>query len=164
MVRLTCAVPLAFEEQPDDIMLPAAMAIVNVMSSPDIVPWKLPGVRPCMPEPAKFIAPETVDPFCVSCQVMAPMSACPIILLCPSEMLESVPLPAHVPAMEADADDGDIELLLPHAAVNEANKTATHIFFTVVTPLPKLVRSGADRHVSSPRWTRRGSCPGSARR
>jgi len=40
VVRLTCAVPVAFDEQPDDIMLPAAMSIVKVMSSPDMVPWK----------------------------------------------------------------------------------------------------------------------------
>ena len=40
VVRLTCAVPVAFDEQPDDIMLPGAMSIVKVMSSPDIVPWK----------------------------------------------------------------------------------------------------------------------------
>ena len=38
VVRLTWALPVAFEEQPDDIMLPAAIAMVNVMSSPDMVP------------------------------------------------------------------------------------------------------------------------------
>jgi hypothetical protein len=152
VVRLTWAAPVAFDEQPDDIMVPVAMSIVKVMSSPDMVPWKDPGVRPCIPAPAKLIAPVTVDPFCVSCQVIAPMSVCPIMLPAPIELLESVPVPAHVPAMEADAEvaDGDIELVPPHAAANDANKIPTNIFFTVVTPLLKpVVRSGAGRLGSS---------------
>jgi hypothetical protein len=52
------------------------------------------------------------------------MSACPITLPCPSELLESELLPAHVPAREADAADGDIALLLPHAAVNDARRVS----------------------------------------
>ena len=90
-----------------------------------------------MPEPAKLIAPETVDPVCVSCQVMAPMSACPIMLPGPTELLESDAVPAHVPATEAETAEGDMDALLPQAAVNEANKTVAKIFFTVATPLLK---------------------------
>ncbi|MGE3507728.1 MAG: hypothetical protein AB7N65_02460, partial [Vicinamibacterales bacterium] len=74
VVRLTCAVPVAREEHPGDIMLLVGMSIVNVMSSPDIVPTKDPAIRPGMPEPEKLIGPVTVDPFCVSCQVIVPMS------------------------------------------------------------------------------------------
>ena len=74
IVRLTCAVPVAREEHPGDIMLFVGMSIVNVMSSPDIVPMRDPGIRPCMPEPEKLMGPVTVDPFWVSCQVIVPMS------------------------------------------------------------------------------------------
>lgn len=74
VVRFTCAIPVALDEHPADIMLLVGMSIVNVMSSPDIVPWKEPGIRPCMPEPEKLMEPVTVDPFCVSCQVIVPMS------------------------------------------------------------------------------------------
>jgi hypothetical protein len=74
VVRFTCAVPAALDEHPEDIMLLVGMSIVNVMSSPDIVPRKDPGIRPCIPEPEKLMGPVTVDPFCVSCQVIAPMS------------------------------------------------------------------------------------------
>ena len=74
VVRFTCAVPVALDEQPEDIMLLDGMSIVKVMSSPDIVPRKDPGIRPCMPAPEKLIEPVTVDPFCVSCQVIVPMS------------------------------------------------------------------------------------------
>lgn len=74
VVRLTCPVPVALDEHPGDIMLLVGMSIVNVMSSPDIVPTKDPGIRPCIPEPEKLIGPVTADPFCVSCQVIVPMS------------------------------------------------------------------------------------------
>lgn len=60
LVPLTRAVPVARAEHPDDIMLSIGMSIVKVISSPDIVPEKEPGIRPCMPE--KFIEPVTVDP------------------------------------------------------------------------------------------------------
>lgn len=73
-VRLTCALPVARDQHPEDIMLLVGMSIVNVMSSPDIVPRKDPAIRPGMPEPEKLMGPVTVDPFCVSCQVIVPMS------------------------------------------------------------------------------------------
>ncbi len=63
VARLTRAAPVALEEHPDDIMLLVGMSIVKVMSSPDMVPMKVPGIRPCMPVPEKFIEPVTVDPF-----------------------------------------------------------------------------------------------------
>ena len=74
VVRFTCAVPVALDEHPEDIMLLVGMSIVNVMSSPDIVPRKDPGIRPGIPEPEKLMGPVSVDPFCVSCQVIVPMS------------------------------------------------------------------------------------------
>jgi hypothetical protein len=45
VVRLTCAVPVARDEHTEDIMLLVGMSIVNVMSSPDIVPRKDPAIR-----------------------------------------------------------------------------------------------------------------------
>ena len=86
VVRLTCAVPAALDEHPEDIMLLVGMSIAKVMSSPDMVPRKDPGIRPCMPEPEKLIEPVTVEPFCVSVQVIVPMSVCPIMLPAPSEL------------------------------------------------------------------------------
>ena len=65
---------IVLDEHPEDIMLLVGMSIVNVISSSDIVPRKDPGIRPCMPEPEKLMGPVTVDPFCVSCQVIVPMS------------------------------------------------------------------------------------------
>jgi len=136
VVRLTCAVPVALDEHPDDIMLLVGMSIVKVMSSPDIVPTKEPGIRPCMLEPEKLIEPVTVDPLSVSCHVIVPMSTCPIMLPAPIELLESEPMPAHVPAMDVDVvgPDGDIDALLPHAAANEAKNAATSTFFILLTP------------------------------
>ena len=133
--RLTCAVPVALDEHPDDIMLLVGMSIVNVMSSPDIVPRKDPGIRPCIPEPEKLIEPVTVDPFSVSCQVIVPMSTCPIMLPAPIELLESDPMPAHVPAMDAGdvGPDGDIDALPPHAAANPVNRTIANTLFTLPT-------------------------------
>lgn len=147
VVRLTCAVPVACDEHPDDIMLVAGMSIVKVMSSPDMVPRKDPGVRPCMPEPAKLIGPVTVDPLCVSCHVIVPMSACPIMLPVPIKLLESDPMPAHVPPTDADADvaDGDIEPLPPHAAANEASKTPASTFFILLTPVAETRRGKRGR-------------------
>lgn len=123
---------VALDEQPEDIMLLAGMSIVKVRSSPDIVPTKDPGIRPCMPEPEKLMGPVTVDPFCVSCQVIEPMSICPIMLPAPIEPLESDPVPAHVPAMDAEATepDGAVEELAPHAAANHVNRTTANAFFT----------------------------------
>ena len=133
VARFTCAVPVALDEHPEDIMLFAGMSIVKVMSSPDIVPRKDPGIRPCMPEPEKLIGPVTVDPFCVSCQVIVPMSVCPIMAPAPIELLESDPMPAHVPTIDAEAMESDgaiIEELPPHAAANHVNRTTANAFFT----------------------------------
>ena len=129
VVRLRRAVPVAVDEHPDDIMLPVGRAIVKVMSSPDMVPVKDPAVRPCMPGPEKLIGPVTVDPFCVSCHVIAPMSVCPIMLPAPIEMLESDPRPAHVPDIEAVAPDGVVGELSPHAAAKHVNRTTANAFF-----------------------------------
>ena len=106
-------------------MLFDGISMVKVMSSPDMVPRNAPGIRPIMPEPAKLIEPITVEPLWVSCHVIAPMSACPIMLPGPIELLESDPVPAHVPANDAEAAgvvvmDGAVEELAPHAAANDA--------------------------------------------
>jgi hypothetical protein len=132
VVRLACAVPAARDEHPGDIMLPVGMSIVNVMSSSDIVPRKDPAIRPGMPKPEKLIGPVTVDPFWVSCQVIVPMSVCPITLPAPIELLESDPMPAHVPATDAEAidPDGAVEAWPPHAAANHVNRTTANAFFT----------------------------------
>jgi len=90
--------PVARAVHPADIMLLIGMSIVKVISSPDIVPEKAPGIRPCMPE--KPIEPVTVDPLCVSGHVNVPMPAWPIRLPAPIELLESDALPAHVPVMD----------------------------------------------------------------
>lgn len=133
VVRLTCAVPVALDEHPDDIMLLVGMSIAKVMSSPDIVPRKDPAVRPCMPEPEKLIGPVTVDPLSVSCQVIVPMSVCPIMLPAPIEMLESDPMPAHVPDIEAVDPDGVVGELSPHAAAKHVNRTTANAFFILPT-------------------------------
>jgi len=93
----TRAVPVARAVHPDDIMLLFGRSIVNVISSPDIVPENPPGVRPGMP--AKLMEPVTVDPLCVSGHVIVPMPTCPIRLPAPIELLESEPLPDQVPVM-----------------------------------------------------------------
>ena len=97
LVPSTRAVPVARAVHPDDTMLLIGMSIVKVISSPDIVPEKAPGIRPGMP--AKLIEPVTVDPLCVSGHVIVPMPAWPIRLPAPIELLESEPLPAQVPVM-----------------------------------------------------------------
>lgn len=125
--------PVARAEQPADIMLPPGMSIVNVITSPDIVPVKEPGIRPCIPEPEKLIGPVTADPFCVSCHVMVPMSACPIML--PDvALLESDALPAHAPVTDACVvgADGNVDELPPHAAANDINNTAATTSFTML--------------------------------
>ena len=135
VARSTCAVPVAVDEHPADIMLLVGMSIVKVMSSPDMVPRNLPDIRPCMPVPEKLIDPETADPFCVSCHVIAPMSLCPIMLPAAIALLESDPLPAHVPAMDVDTvePDGAMGELPPHAAANNVITTTAHVFFIVPT-------------------------------
>lgn len=76
------------------------------------------------------MGPVTVDPFCVSCQVIVPMSVCPIMLPAPIELLESDPMPAHVPVTEAAAIEpaGAVGVLPPHAAANDVNRTAASAF------------------------------------
>ena len=78
-------------------MLLSGMSIVKVMSSPDIVPEKVPGIRPSIP--AKVMEPVTVDPLCVSGHVIVPIPVWPIRLPAPIELLESDALPAQVPVM-----------------------------------------------------------------
>ena len=136
VVRLTCAVPVALDEHPVDIMLFAGMSIAKVMSSPDMVPRKVPGVRPCMPEPENAMEPVSMDPFSLSCHVIVPMSACPIMLPAPIELLESDAMPVQAPAIDVDAvgPDGDIDALPPHAAANKANKAPTNTFLILLTP------------------------------
>ena len=143
VVRLTRAVPVALDEHPDDIMLPVGRSIVKVMSSPDMVPRKDPAVRFCMPEPEKLIAPVTVDSFCVSCHVIVPMSACPIMPPVPIELLESDPRPAHVPVTDIGAvgPDGVVGELPPHAAANEANNTPANTLVMLLTPVTETLRS-----------------------
>ena len=63
-VPSTRAVPVARAVHPADIMLLVGRSIVNVISSPDIVPENAPGLRPCMP--AKLMEPVTVAPLCVN--------------------------------------------------------------------------------------------------
>ena len=137
VVRLTCAVPVALDEHPVDIMLLVGISIAKVMSSPDIVPTKVPGIRPCMPEPEKLIGPVAMDPFSVNCHVIVPMPACPIMLPAPIELLESDAMPVQAPAIDVDAvgPDGNVEALPPHAAANEASKTTKYAFFICLTPV-----------------------------
>lgn len=78
-------------------MLLSGMSIVKVMSSPDIVPEKTPGIRPVMP--ANVMEPVTVEPLCMSGHVIVPMPAWPIMAPAPIELLESDALPAQVPVM-----------------------------------------------------------------
>ena len=146
VVRLTCAVPVALDEQPDDIMLPVGRFIVKVMSSPDMMPEKAPGPRPCMPEPEKLIGPVTMDPFCVSCHVIVPMSICPIMLPAPSELLESNPVPDQIPAIDADGvtPDGAVEELPPQAAANDAKRTVANAFFIVPLCVCRIHRAMSD--------------------
>ena len=150
VARLTCAVPVALDEHPDDIMLLAGMSIANVMSSPDMVPRKDPGVRPCMPEPEKLIGPVTVDPFSVSCHVIEPISACPIMLPAPIELLESDPMPAHVPAMDPD---GAVEELPPHAAANDVNRTTANALFILPTSSFAVTRRTISEPFSTSEFT-----------
>ena len=128
-VPLTRAVPVLRAEHPDDIMLLFGMSIVKVISSPDIVPMKTPGVRPGMP--AKLMTPVIVDPLCVSGHVIVPMPVWPITLPAPIEMLESEALPVHVPVIEVEAigPEGDVGELPPHAATKLVSSNTASIGF-----------------------------------
>lgn len=98
VVPLKCAAPVARAEHPVDIMLFMGMSMVKVMSSPDMVPEREPGVRPAIP--AKLIEPVTVDPFCVRGHVIAPMLDWPMTVPAPAEVLESDAAPAQVPVTD----------------------------------------------------------------
>lgn len=131
VVRLTRPVPVALDEHPAAIMLPAAMSIVKVMSSPVITPENAPGIRPCMP--AKLMLPVTMDPLCVSGHVIVPIPTWPIRLPAPSEPDESDALPAHVPVMDIDPDGPVMELSL-QAAANINRTTAMALFILDTLP------------------------------
>ena len=144
VVRLTCAVPAALDEHPEDIMLLVGISIAKVMSSPDMVPRKDPGIRPCMPEPEKLIEPVTVAPLCVSGQVIVPMPVWPIMLPAPIEMLESSALPVHVPDIEPVGPEGIIGELLPHAATNHVNRTTANAFVILPPSFAETCRAMSD--------------------
>lgn len=131
LVPSTRAVPMARTEHPVDIMLSFGISIVKAISSPDMMPEKEPGIRPCMPE--KLIEPVTVDPFCVSGQVIVPMPAWPIRLPAPIEPLdESDALPAHVPVMDvAPVGPGGVIGELPPHAANHVRRIAANAFFII---------------------------------
>ena len=135
VVRLTRPVPVALDEHPAAIMLPTAISIVKVMSSPVITPENAPGIRPCMPE--KFMVPVTVDPLCVNGHVIVPMPTWPIRLPAPIEPDESDALPAHVPVMDIDPDGPVMELSL-HAAANVNSDIAIALF--ILNTLPSETR------------------------
>lgn len=154
VVRSRCAMPVALDEHPDDIMLLVGMSIVNAMSSPDIVPRNDPGIRPCIPELEKLMGPVTVDPFCVSCHVIVPMSVCPIMLPAPIEPLESDPMPAHVPVTDGAAiePDGAVGELPPHAAANDVNTTTASAFLMWFPSCAETRDARSDRT----QWRRHG--------
>ena len=74
---LMCAVPFASTEHVPDIMDPTGMRIVKVTSSAVMVPENVPRIMFGIPE--KLMLPLTLEPFCVSCHVIVPMAAWPII-------------------------------------------------------------------------------------
>ncbi len=122
-----CAVPLECAEQlAPPIIEPAGISIVNVMSWPDIIPEKVPRIM-LLGIPEKLIEPVTLEPFWVSCQVMLPIPAWPIMPPVPSAaVVESVAVPDQVPP--ADVDPGETgELEPPHAAANEASSSSVLI-------------------------------------
>ena len=129
-----CAVPVECAEQVPDIIAPAGSSIVNVMSWPDIDPE----IVPRMPElgiPEKLIVPVTFEPFCVSCQLMDPIPAWPIIPPAPSAaVVESVGVPDQVP-VTGSAEPGAVGAveLPPHAAVNKPNSATVPNVLNIVT-------------------------------
>jgi len=135
VVPSKCAVPVACAAHPDDIMLLIGMSTVNSMSSSSTVPDSEPGIRPGIPE--KFRDPFTVEPVCVSCHVIVPTPACPIMLPGPSELLESDALPTHVPLTDtgvagADGDAGDP----PHAVARPASTAIAIPYFMTRSSRP----------------------------
>ncbi len=63
------------------------------------------------------------------------MSVCPIMLPAAIALLESDPLPAHVPVMDAGTvePDGAVEELAPHAAANNVIRTTANVFCILPT-------------------------------
>lgn len=99
----TCAVPVAVAVQLPDIMLPIGMSIVNVTSSPDMVPVNIPVFWPIIPE--KLIVPVTFEPVCVRVQVGEPIPDWPISPPIIMALLESDSVPVHTPVTAADVPD-----------------------------------------------------------
>ncbi len=127
-----CAVPVECAEQVPDIIEPAGRSIVKVMSWPDIVPDSVPRM-PELDIPEKPIVPVTFAPFCVSCQVMVPIPACPIIPPVPSAaVVESVAVPDQLPVRVTAGLGfvGAVELP-PHAAVNKPNSATVQDAFNI---------------------------------
>jgi hypothetical protein len=82
-----------------------------------MVPENVPRIMFGIPE--KLMLPVTFDPFCVSCHVIVPMVAWPIIPPAPSvAVLESTAVPVQVPL--ADATDPAIVGELPPQPVAPA--------------------------------------------
>jgi hypothetical protein len=142
LVLPTCIVPVDFAVHPVYIMLFNGMSIVNAMVSPVIVPEKVPAIPPCMPcIPAKFMPPVTVEPFCVSGQVIAPRPAWPIMLPVPIAVLESDAVPAHVPDMDVVDVVDIVGELAPQAAAKHVNRATANIRFIMMSIVPPIVRS-----------------------
>ncbi len=83
--------------------------------------------------PEKLIVPVTFEPFCVSCQFMVPIPACPIMPPVPSAaVVESVGVPDQVP-VTATAGLGFVGAveLPPHAAVNKPNSATVQDAFNI---------------------------------
>ena len=127
-----CPVPVACAEHAPDIMDPVGMSIVNVRSSPDMIPENVPPII-VLGMPEKLMDPVTLEPFCVSCHVMLPMPDWPIIPPLPSvAVLESDAVPAQVPvtAIAEPGVVGELELP-PHeaaAAIEPSSAAATSSF------------------------------------
>lgn len=139
-------VPAAVDMQPFAIMDPIGMVIVNVPDLPFIVPLTI----MTLPQPARRIVPENVEPFWVSCHVVdpevAPDSPDPII-----DPLESDAAPTQLPvivAMELGLEMlDDCEHAMAEAPTN-VNKTRIRRFITPprgAAPLPMQVAGAGDR-------------------
>ena len=129
-----CAVPLACAEQVPDIIEPTGMSIVNIMSSPTIVPDIVPRIM-VLDIPEKLIVPVTFEPVCISCQVMVPIPAWPIIPPVPMMgVVESVAMPAQVPVTDIvePGAAGKLELP-PHAAADKPSSAAAVNALNIVT-------------------------------
>jgi hypothetical protein len=80
-------------------MDPAGMCIVKVTSSAVMVPENVPRIMFGIPE--KLMLPVTSEPLCVSCHVIVPAAAWPIIPPPPTvAVLESDAVPVQVPSTD----------------------------------------------------------------